>query len=330
MIADKYFQNIIEEEYLKGTYGLFEINYDKKRDLYLLYGYRNSDYEWFHGDFDFLYATRDHTLINYVEEQFPVIRDRQIFCKECLRSKNIDAFIASSEKGFSGIQLWRETPKYILKTVQNLVVEKFGEILDERYFKFGVEGRNVPAYAHPYCESCVSKLNIYSKEYETLQKFNEFVETTFKIEISKEIMNRNEYFLRDFLMHHHEYIEEGLTFIDKEFEFKDADGRKRRVDLLFKDANGQFVIVELKVVNDCSKLLQQAAFYQSHFPKGTRTITIAPNYKNSIYVPLSYFDFVEIKQFKLNKDGCFHIEDFKATTSAAQNNTFITKNVNIA
>jgi Predicted nuclease of the RecB family len=103
--------------------------------------------------------------------------------------------------------------------------------------------------------------------------------------------------LEDFLVKRLELIEQGLRFIERQVILENG-----RLDILAKDINGDYVIIELKVVED-KDLLWQVVVYPTQFKAkyntdNVRVITLCPNYPEHMKMALSFNSFVEMIEFK--------------------------------
>lgn len=91
-------------------------------------------------------------------------------------------------------------------------------------------------------------------------------------------------------------IEEGLTLINNQYPVEDG-----YIDILARDIKGILCIIELKVVDNDSKIVEQCVYYPSQFDEKVRMITIAPGYKNKLLYCLRNLG-VEIKVYKRAND----------------------------
>ncbi|WPS85379.1 endonuclease NucS (plasmid) [Brevibacillus halotolerans] len=102
--------------------------------------------------------------------------------------------------------------------------------------------------------------------------------------------------LENFLCSRLNLIEEGMTYIDRQFSIIDG-----RIDILAKDRDGTYCIIELKVSND-KELIWQCMYYPTQIKKRygvsrVRMITIAPSYSKSLLIPLEQLGYVEMLTF---------------------------------
>lgn len=103
--------------------------------------------------------------------------------------------------------------------------------------------------------------------------------------------------LEDFLVKRLEIIEHGLRYVDRQVILENG-----RLDILAKDINGEYVIIELKVVED-KDLLWQVVVYPTQFKakyniNNVRIITLCPNYPEHMKMALSQNGSVEMIEFK--------------------------------
>jgi Endonuclease NucS len=115
--------------------------------------------------------------------------------------------------------------------------------------------------------------------------------------VTTNVVSITENDLENFLIKNLDLIEEGLRYIDKQYSIKDG-----RIDILARDKNNEYVILELKVQED-KELIWQSLFYPmqfkiEHHVEKVRMITIAPKYPNHILIPLQQISGVEIMQFQ--------------------------------
>lgn len=102
--------------------------------------------------------------------------------------------------------------------------------------------------------------------------------------------------LEDFLVKRLEKIENGLRYIDRQVVLKNG-----RLDIVAKDISGNYVIIELKVVED-KDLLWQVIVYPTQFKEkyktnNVRIITLCPQYPEHMKMALSQNSFVEMIEF---------------------------------
>lgn len=104
--------------------------------------------------------------------------------------------------------------------------------------------------------------------------------------------------LEEFLFKNLQLIEYGLIPIQRQFEIKDGV-----VDILAKDKEGNYVIIELKINND-KHLIWQSMYYPNAVKSKMKTdnvrmITICPSYPDYIKIPLTELNYVEMIEYKV-------------------------------
>lgn len=102
--------------------------------------------------------------------------------------------------------------------------------------------------------------------------------------------------LEKYIYKHLNALEEGLKPIKRQLIIEEG-----RVDILAKDKKGEYVILELKIVDD-KQLIWQVMYYPSAIKSiintdKVRIITVCPNYPKHILEPLQKIDDVEIIQY---------------------------------
>ncbi|TKI10399.1 DUF91 domain-containing protein, partial [Bacillus cereus] len=78
--------------------------------------------------------------------------------------------------------------------------------------------------------------------------------------ITEEIMNGPESLLEDILCDHIFVIEEGMSFIERQYRVENGI-----IDIIAKDKNGTKCIIELKTVEDDKSLVWQSAVLLQSF-----------------------------------------------------------------
>jgi Holliday junction resolvase-like predicted endonuclease len=120
----------------------------------------------------------------------------------------------------------------------------------------------------------------------------------------KQIVITKEKILESLISDNLSQIENGLSLVKTQYEVKNGF-----IDILAKDKDGVTTIIEIKIKNDDSKLVEQCIYYPTQFNEKTRIITIAPDYKNKLYTILNSLGYVEIKNYYV-QDGNLMIKDF--------------------
>lgn len=99
--------------------------------------------------------------------------------------------------------------------------------------------------------------------------------------------------LESYLIKNLDILESGLRYLESQVVIDNG-----RIDILAKDKNNCYVIIELKVRED-KELVWQSIYYPIQFKKQkgidiVRMITVAPEYPNHIYLPLKQIDGLEM------------------------------------
>ncbi|MGG1663866.1 endonuclease NucS domain-containing protein [Brevibacillus sp. NRS-1366] len=103
-------------------------------------------------------------------------------------------------------------------------------------------------------------------------------------------------------------IEEGMSVVGTQVRVDDG-----YIDILARDMEGILCIIEIKVVDNCEKLVFQSGYYPSQFDEKVRMITVCPNYKPKIRKALASLNTnVELKTFeyKNNELSVYGVDDF--------------------
>ena len=142
--------------------------------------------------------------------------------------------------------------------------------------------------------------------------FNEFIDND--VEITEEDETENSSFayesdLRDYLANNLSVIEVGLRlFIDSDgkngIEYS-IDYNNKRVDILAKDKEDNFVIIELKVSQGYEKVIGQVLYYKSmvkeKFNKNNiRIIIIAKEITNRLKKAVEDLPFIQLYEYNLS------------------------------
>lgn len=116
--------------------------------------------------------------------------------------------------------------------------------------------------------------------------------------------------LRDYLFSNLNLIEDGLTPIGKEVPTDEG-----RIDILAKDKNGHYVIIELKTEID-KRLIWQCLYYPEVLPhefpvtSSIRVITVCPEYPEYLLTVLKRLPLVELYQYEIHSTNS-RIEDIQ-------------------
>lgn len=103
--------------------------------------------------------------------------------------------------------------------------------------------------------------------------------------------------LEDYLINNLNLVEEGMTLVDNQYSTEFG-----RIDILAKDKNNKYCIIELKVKDDDKRLITQCLTYPLSF-NNSRMITIAPEYRDFLLKPLLEIPNIEVYNYNIiNKD----------------------------
>ena len=99
-----------------------------------------------------------------------------------------------------------------------------------------------------------------------------------------------------YVIGHLSLIEDGLTYVDRQVAIQNG-----RIDILARDRNNNYVIIELKIVED-KELIWQAIYYPKRFQQerkciGVRMLTLCPSYSKHIIEALELVPDVEIFRY---------------------------------
>lgn len=102
--------------------------------------------------------------------------------------------------------------------------------------------------------------------------------------------------LEKYLKSNLDLIEEGLKYVGSQVAIDNG-----RIDILARDVQNNYVIIELKV-NEDKELIWQSLYYPMKLKEkervnSVRMITLAPEYPSHIYQPLKSIDGVEVMQY---------------------------------
>jgi len=102
--------------------------------------------------------------------------------------------------------------------------------------------------------------------------------------------------LEEYLVNNLHKIEEGLVLVDRQFDIENG-----RLDILAKDKNGNYCIIELKIEDDtdlCWQCLYYPLAVKERFKSKPRMIVVAKELSEHILKPLKTISGVEIYTFK--------------------------------
>ncbi|WP_241139404.1 endonuclease NucS domain-containing protein [Bacillus mycoides] len=255
-------------------------------------------------DFDkgeLILVTHDEEKIKEISSRILTIYVGELFCKECFRKKEVGK-LSNKNTSYWFHYFWENTPQHTKKLLQNEILHSINAMnwsmvkninTDKSYVLFGV------------CSYSFMTREEYENNDE-IQKKKKLMNNIWEELITEEVLNGPEVLLEELLCDHIEVIEEGMSFVERQYKVENGI-----IDIIAKDKNGTKCIIELKVVADDKKLAWQSAYYPSCFDEDIRMITIAPNYSDRIYNALKNISNVEMKFFCKDKNGKFEIKNFE-------------------
>ncbi|WP_257130683.1 endonuclease NucS domain-containing protein [Bacillus pseudomycoides] len=244
--------------------------------------------------------TNDEEKVKEISSRILTIYVGELFCKECFRKKDIEK-LSNKDTRYFDHGFWDKTPHHTKRLLQNEILYSINDmdwsmvkhITNEKpYVLFGI-----------CSDSCITPEEF--KNNDVIQEQIRLMDDIWEELITEEIMNGPETLLEDILCDHIGTIEEGMTFIERQYRVGNGI-----IDIIAKDKNGTKCIIELKKVEDDKSLVWQSAYYPFCFDEDVRMITIAPNYSDRIYNALKNISNVKMKVFGKDENGKFQIKDF--------------------
>ncbi|WP_257151306.1 endonuclease NucS domain-containing protein [Bacillus pseudomycoides] len=244
--------------------------------------------------------THDEEKVKEISSRILTIYVGELFCKECFRKKDIEK-LSNKDTRYFDHGFWDKTPHHTKRLLQNEILYSINDmdwsmvkhITNEKpYVLFGI-----------CSDSCITPEEF--KNNDVIQEQIRLMDDIWEELITEEIMNGPETLLEDILCDHIGTIEEGMTFIERQYRVGNGI-----IDIIAKDKNRTKCIIELKKVEDDKSLVWQSAYYPFCFDEDVRMITIAPNYSDRIYNALKNISNVKMKVFGKDENGKFQIKDF--------------------
>lgn len=144
----------------------------------------------------------------------------------------------------------------------------------------------------------ISYWNTFEDEQrEFINSFHNAIKEETQQIISNKTKNTLEKDIENILIKDLNVIEEGMTVIQSQYPVNSG-----YIDILVRDKNNKLCIIELKKVNNDSKIIQQCVYYPTQFNEEVRMITITPGYTNKIFTSLKSLGYVEMMQYDLEGD----------------------------
>lgn len=150
--------------------------------------------------------------------------------------------------------------------------------------------------------------HVHDKSMKHLKYTKQYIET--EKELMQNLKNSNngklsEKELENLLVQDLSLIEEEMSLIKQQYSVDNG-----YIDILARDKDDKLCIVELKVTDSDSRVVNQSVYYPTQFDESTRMITIAPDYSNKISQSLQSLGYVEMKTYTFDNDQ-LHIQDYK-------------------
>lgn len=231
----------------------------------------------------FSYKDQQITLFRRWDNSLPNIVDNLRFMhnrQENLKGKEtVKQYLSKARKR---AKLYKNLPSY-----NDYVLYEAIQLLNEQFKVKPLSFREVEGVEYP------PDHNFWARTLE------EALATTLQCErnLSQSLDFITEAHLEEYLRHHLEVIEPGLTLLGNQWEIEGG-----RIDLLCKDREGNHVIVELKVNGDDKTLVWQSIYYPLSYRKQqpqakVRMILLTPDYPEYILLALQTIPNLELKKY---------------------------------
>ncbi|CAM4103542.1 hypothetical protein BAQ48_00175 [Bacillus luti] len=301
-VISKNGDSLIDFNLFTRKYGCLKVDFKQNEgERYYLYAFRNDLPEWDFNKGELILITHDEDKVKEISSRILTLNVGELFCKECFRKKDIKN-LSNKETSYWGHDFWNKTPYHIKKLLQDEILYSINDMDWSMVKHITNEG---PYALFGVCSNSCKNYEEYKNNY-LIQEKQKVMDAIWEQLITEEVINGPESLLEDILCDFIETIEEGMTFITRQYKVENGI-----IDIIAKDKNGTKCIIELKVVADDKKLAWQSAYYPSCFNEDIRMITIAPNYSEKIYNALKNINNVEMKVFGKDKNGKFEIKDFE-------------------
>ncbi|KAA1803599.1 Endonuclease NucS [Bacillus cereus] len=292
-------------------YGCIKVDFKQQEgERYYLYAFRNDLTEWDFNKGELILITHNEDQVKEIASKILTLSVGEFFCKECFRKKDIEKLSNKDNTKYWCHNFWDKTPNRTKKLLQDEILYSIDD-MDWSMVK-SITNDDKPFVFFGICSnSCMTREEF--KNNDAIQEKIKFMDNIWEELITEEMMNGPESLLEDILCDHIFVIEEGMSFIERQYRVDNGI-----IDIIAKDKNGTKCIIELKVVADDKNLAWQSAYYPSCFDEDIRMITIAPNYSDRIYNALKNISNVEMKVFGKDSNGKFDIKDFDNEESVSQ------------
>lgn len=239
-----------------------------------------------------IYEDEEYSVYNLCSEFMDNMKFRSEMEGSMNYKENLEEIF---KKGYGRSVKFKNLPEHKTHLTYNRLKALNEEFGANPIYSEGIEGFKTDESHNPFRRSLEERLEMEI----TLSKHKKSTSTSY---ISEEK-------LEDYLIENLHLIEEGLTYIKRQFEVPGGT-----IDILAKDKNGVFCVIEVKIKDDKS-IIWQTIHYPSSIKSmynvnEVRMITVAPEYNISIYNALKMSGNVEIFQYSIEVENG-EIEDLK-------------------
>ncbi|MDA2434505.1 endonuclease NucS [Bacillus cereus] len=292
-------------------YGCIKVDFKQQEgERYYLYAFRNDLTEWDFNKGELILITHTEDKVKEIASKILTLSVGEFFCKECFRKKDIEKLSNKDKTKYWCHNFWKKTPKRTRKMLQDEILYSIDD-MDWSMVK-SITNNDKPFVFFGLCSDyCMTSEEF--KNNDVIQEKIKLMDDIWEELITEELVNGPESLLEDILCDHIFIIEEGMSFIERQYRVENGI-----IDIIARDENGTKCIIELKTVEDDKSLVWQSAYYPSCFNEDVRMITIAPNYSNRIYNALKNINNVEMKVFGKDSNGKFKVKDFDGEESVLE------------
>lgn len=295
--------NIINFDLFTEEYGCIKVEFKQKEgERYYLYAFRNDLSEWDFNKGELILVTHNEDKVKEISSKVLTLYVGEFFCKECFRKKDIEKLSKKDNTKYWCHNFWKQTPNHTKKLLQDEILYSI-DGMDWSMVKSITNNDKSFVFFGICSDFCMTREEF--KNNDVIQEKIKLMDDIWEELITEELMNGPESLLEDILCDHIFIIEEGMSFIERQYRVENGI-----IDIIAKDENGTKCIIELKTVDDDKSLVWQSAYYPSCFNEDVRMITIAPNYSTRIYNALKNINNVEMKVFGKGPNGKLDIKDF--------------------
>lgn len=225
-------------------------------------------------------------------------------------SNIVDYFVFKTNTGTAtnqyGIQVTNiELIEKEWQDIVSFIKKKTNAFIKKEYYEWYVKYNGL-LYLNSLYNAKVRESEIiegfYYPEYHNF--FERTLEEKYEILVKSALLKNNdvnlikEEDLEDYIVKNLNSIEDGLIYIDRQFAVEDG-----KIDILAKDKQGNYVVIELKVSIN-KEVIWQSIYYRQQIKRikkvdNVRMIVLAPNYPNSILDVFKEIPDVELFEYDL-------------------------------